>query len=102
MAQQWSTSSPEAVWGAAFEEVCERMGPVFARSETRERAQAYLRGLLSPIERKNGWQMAEEAGEATPNAMQYLLDRARWESDRLRDVVRAYVCEQLGDSQAIP
>jgi hypothetical protein len=77
MGEQWSSSSPEAVWGAAFEEVCERIGPIFARSETRERAQAYLRGLLSPIERKNGWQMAEEAGEATPYAMQYLLDRAR-------------------------
>jgi hypothetical protein len=69
--------SPEVVWGAAFAEVCERIGPVFARSETRARAQMYLRGLLSPVERKNGWQMAEEAGEATPYAMQYLLDRAR-------------------------
>ena len=68
--------------------MCERIGPVFARSETRERAQAYLRGLLSPTERKNGWQLAEEAGEATPYAMQYLLDRARWESDGLRDILR--------------
>ena len=101
MGEQWSISSPEAVWGAAFEEVCKRIGPVFARSETRERAQAYLRGLLSPIERKNGWQMAEEAGEATPYAMQYLLDRARWESEHLRDEVRAYVREQLGDPEAI-
>ena len=105
MATQWSSasscSSPEAVWSAAFAEVCERIGPLFARSQTRERAQAYLRGLLSPVERKNGWQMAEEAGEATPYAMQYLLDRARWEADRLRDEVRGYVCEQLGDSQAV-
>ena len=59
MGEQWSSSSPEAVWGAAFEEVCERIGPIFARSETRERARAYLRGLLSPIEHKNGWQMAK-------------------------------------------
>ncbi len=93
--------SPEAVWGAAFEEVCERIGPVFARSETRERAQAYLRGLLSPIERKNGWQIAEEAGETTPYAMQYLLDRARWESDGMRDILRGYVCEKLGDAAAV-
>lgn len=96
-----SSSSPEAVWSTAFEEVCERMGPVFARSETRERAQAYVRGLLSPVERKNGWQLAEEAGEATPYAMQYLLDRARWEADRLRDEVRAYVCQTLGDAGAV-
>ncbi len=101
MGAQWSTSSPEIVWAAAFEEVCERIGPVFARSETRERAQVYLRGLLSPIERKNGWQMAEEAGEATPYAMQYLLDRARWESDRVRDALRDYVCEKLGDAKAV-
>jgi len=101
MGKQVSSSSPEAVWGAAFEDVCERIGPIFARSETRERAQAYLRGLLSPIERKNGWQMAEEAGEATPYAMQYLLDRARWESDRLRDEVRGYVCEQLADHEVV-
>ncbi len=47
--------SPETVWAAAFDAVCERIGPVFARSETRERAHAYLRGLLSPVERKNGW-----------------------------------------------
>ncbi len=96
-----SSPSPEAVWGAAFEEVCERIGPVFARSETRERAQTYLRGLLSPIERKNGWQIAEEAGETTPYAMQYLLDRARWESDRLGDILRGYVCERLGDPAAV-
>jgi SRSO17 transposase len=93
--------SPEAVWAAAFDAVCERIGPVFARSETRERAQAYLRGLLSPVKHKNGWQLAEEAGEATPYAMQYLLDRARWESDSLRDILRGYVCEQLGDAKAV-
>jgi hypothetical protein len=72
-----SPPSPEAIWRGAFDELGERIGPMFARSETRERAQAYLRGLLSPVERKNGWQLAEEAGEATPYAMQYLLDRAR-------------------------
>ena len=101
MGEQWFSASPKAVWGAAFEEVCKRIGPIFARSETRERAQAYLRGLLSPIERKNGWQLAEEAGEATPYAMQYLLDRARWESEHLRDAVRAYVREQLGDPESV-
>src|SRR5713101_8681894 len=105
MGTQWSSSSPapspEALWGAGFQEMGERIGSVFARSETRERAQAYLRGLLSPVERKNGWQLAEEAGEATPYAMQYLLDRARWESDGLRDILRGYVCEQLGDAKAV-
>src|SRR3989440_89964 len=96
-----SSPSPEAVWSAAFAEVGERIGPVFARAETRQRTQVYLRGLLSPVQRKNGWQLAEEAGEATPYAMQYLLDRARWQSERLRDSVRGYVCEQLGDPDAV-
>src|SRR2546425_9254098 len=92
MASQWSSASsspsPAAVWGAAFEEVCERIGPVFARSETRERAQVYLRGLLSPIERKNGWQMAEEAGGATPHCMQNPLGSGRLGSDPGRVEVR--------------
>jgi SRSO17 transposase len=61
----------------------------------------YLRGLLSPVERKNGWQLAEDAGESTPYAMQYLLDRASWESDDLRDRLRGYVSDTLGDSEAI-
>src|SRR5438034_11222833 len=96
-----SFPSPEELWTSLFDRICERIGPCFARSETRERVKAYLRGLLSPVERKNGWQLAEEAGEATPYAMQYLLDRARWESDRLRDELRGYVCEKLGDPAAV-
>src|SRR5713226_10499929 len=96
-----SFPSAEELWTAHFQDVCERIGPSFARSETRSRAQAYLRGLLSPLERKNGWQLAEEAGESTPYAMQYLLDRAVWESDRIRDELREYVCEKLGDAKAV-
>src|SRR2546423_5255540 len=90
-----SCSSPEEVWTKLFDSLCERLGPSFARSETRERVKAYLRGLLSPIERKNGWQLAEEAGLPTPYAMQYLLNRAVWESDELRDQLQAYVREML-------
>src|SRR5437016_1090367 len=90
-----SCSSPEEVWTKLFDSLCERIDPRFARSETRERVKAYLRGLLSPIERKNGWQLAEEAGLPTPYAMQYLLNRAVWESDELRDQLQAYVREML-------
>jgi hypothetical protein len=57
-----SFASAEELWMRLFKSLCERIGPCFARSETRERAKAYLQGLLSPIERKNGWQLAEEAG----------------------------------------
>ncbi len=90
-----SFSSPEEVWTNLFDSLCERIGPCFARSQTRERVKAYLRGLLSPIERKNGWQLAEEAGLPTPYAMQYLLSRAVWESDEVRDQLQAYVREMI-------
>src|SRR5437773_12303693 len=90
-----SFSSPEELWTRLFDSLSERIGPCFARSETREGVKAYLRGLLSPIDRKNGWQLAEEAGLATPYTMQYLLNRAVWESDEVRDLLQAYVREML-------
>ena len=92
-----SFPSPEELWRSLFNDVCERIGSSFARSETRERAQAYLQGLLSPVERKNGWQLAEEAGETTPYGMQYLLNRAVWDSDQVRDQLQAYVREMIAD-----
>jgi SRSO17 transposase len=96
-----SFQSAEEVWTAEFQEICGRISPVFARSETRKRAQAYLQGLLSPLERKNGWQLAEQAGESTPYAMQYLLDRAVWDAEELRDLVREYVRLRLGKGKGM-
>jgi SRSO17 transposase len=81
--------------------VARRIGPRFARAEARRRVQAYLRGLLSPVERKNGWQLAEAVGDRTPYALQHLLGRADWDPDLVRDDLRAYVVEHLGDAQAI-
>jgi len=81
--------------------VAGRIGPRFARAEARRRAQTYLRGLLSPLERKNGWQLAEAAGDRTPYATQHLLDRADWDAEAVRDDLRAYVVEQLGDPAAV-
>lgn len=96
-----SFPSPEELWTSLFDRICERIGPCFARSETRERVKAYLRGLLSPVERKNGWQLAEEAGFSTPYAMQYLLNRAVWESDQVRDQLQIYVREMMGDQRGV-
>ncbi len=96
-----SFSSAEELWTSLFDNMCERIGPCFARSETREGVKAYLRGLLSPIERKNGWQLAEEAGLATPYAMQYLLNRAVWESNEVRDRLQAYVREMIANPDGI-
>jgi len=81
--------------------VATSIGPHFARAEARRRAQVYLHGLLSPIERKNGWQLAEAMGDATPYAMQHLLDRADWDAEAVRDDLRAYVIEHLGDAGAV-
>jgi len=77
-----------AGWAAGLEEVHERIASRFSRSEPRERVVAYLRGLLGPLERKNGWALAELAGESSPGGMQRLLATADWSPDR--------VCEPAG------
>jgi SRSO17 transposase len=84
-------------WAAEFERLCERIGPRFVRPEVRRRVAGFLRGLLGGVDRKNGWQLAEHAGETTPDGMQRLLTTARWDAEALRDEVRGYVVEQLGD-----
>jgi SRSO17 transposase len=83
--------------GGRFERLCERIGPRFARPEVRRRAAGFLRGLVDGVDRKNGWQLAEHAQDTTPDGMQRLLTTTRWDPDALRDDVRGYVIEQLGD-----
>lgn len=89
-------------WTEELEAVNESLSEHFARSEVRERAQDYLRGLLSETERKNGWQLAEVAGNATPYGIQHLLGRANWDADAVRDELREYVGEHLsGDGSLV-
>jgi SRSO17 transposase len=78
-----------------------RLAPYFERAEPRQGAMAYLRGLLSPAERKNSWQLAEVSGDATPYAFQHLLRRALWEPDAVRDELRGYVIQHLRDPAAV-
>src|ERR671914_1567887 len=78
-----------------------RLAPYFARSESRQRALAYLRGLLSPAGRKNSWQLAEVSGEATPYGFQHLLGRADWQADAVRDELRHYLIPHLRDPAAV-
>src|SRR5262249_19988174 len=73
----------------------------FARSEPRRRAVAYLRGLLSDVGRKNGWQLAERAGDATPYGVQHLLGRADWDADTARADLIAYVRGHLADPEGV-
>src|SRR5215208_2483471 len=102
-AAEQTTAAVAAVehWAGGLETLHARVGRRFARAEPRRRALAYLRGLLSPVERKNGWQLAELAGEPTPDGMQHLLARADWDADQVRNDLRAYVGEHLGDGQAV-
>jgi SRSO17 transposase len=88
-------------WIEELDTVGERIAPRFARSEVRDRARDYLRGLLLTTERKNSWQLAEVAGDATPYGLQHLLGRANWDADLVRDDLRGYVTEQLGEEGAI-
>jgi SRSO17 transposase len=83
-------------WAGEVTVVGDRIGRHFARSEPRRRAVGYVRGLLSDTERKNGWQLAEHLGEATPDGVQHLLSRADWDADAVRDDLIAYVSETLG------
>jgi SRSO17 transposase len=62
---------------------------------------AYIRGLVSVTERKNGWQLAEVAGEATPDGMQRLLNTAHWDADQVRDDLQAYILTHLADPEAV-
>src|SRR5919205_2915672 len=83
-------------WAAGLEEVHARIAGRFARSEPRARVPAYLRGLLGQLERKNGWTLAEAAGEVSPDGMQRLLRTADWNADTVRDELRSYLVERLG------
>jgi SRSO17 transposase len=87
-------------WSEALEELHGRIAHRFARSEARERVQRYLMGLLGRVERKNGWQLAEAIGEAEPQGVQRLLNAAKWDADLVRDDLRDYAVEHLGDKDS--
>jgi SRSO17 transposase len=90
-----------AAWSEEFAALLARLGPRFGRVEPRRRAAAYLQGLLAPVERKNGWQLAEAAGDRTPDGVQEFLSRVRWDADAVRDDLRVYVAAHLGDPGAV-
>ena len=99
--QEQAALEEVAAWGRGLSVLHARIAPRFRRAEPRRRALAYLRGLTSPVERKNGWQLAEQAGEATPDGMQRLLATADWDADQVRDDLRAYVVEHLGEAAGV-
>ncbi|MEV6602001.1 IS701 family transposase [Actinoplanes sp. NPDC051346] len=86
-----------AVWSAELDRLHARIAGRFARSEPRQRARQYLSGLVAGLDRKNGWTLAEQAGDVSPDGMQRLLRWADWDVDAVRDDVRDYVLEHLSD-----
>ena len=72
-------------WEAGLQALHARIALRFSRSESRQRVLAYLQGLLGSVERKNGWQLAEYAGDATPDGVQRLLAVYHWDADQVRD-----------------
>ena len=88
-------------WAGDLEALHARLGPRFGRAEPRRRVRAYVESLLSPVERKNGWQLAEQAGEPTPTGMQRLLAGAKWDAEAVRDDLRAYSMEHLADPAGV-
>jgi SRSO17 transposase len=90
-----------ARWQAGLDELLGRVAGRFPRVELRRRARAFVLGLLGDLPRKNCWTIAEHAGDASPDGMQYLLARAVWDEDGVRDDLRAYVVEHLGEDAAV-
>jgi len=88
-------------WQAETDRLLDRMAGRFARVATRRRARRFLLGLLADLPRKNCWSIAEHAGDLDPHGMQYLLGRAAWDTDGVRDDLRDYVTTALADSDAV-
>jgi SRSO17 transposase len=95
------TAEQVAAWAGELTAVAERIGRHFARSEPRQRAANYIRGLLGDAQRKNGWQLAEQLGDPTPDGVQHLLARADWDADAVRDELLGYVRERLGHPDGV-
>lgn len=96
-----TTVSEAMGWSGELDALMARLSPRFSRLEARRRARSYVAGLLAPLERKNGWHLAEAAGDTSPDSVQDFLARMRWDADAVRDDLRSYVVEHLGDAEAV-
>src|SRR3954470_16926141 len=88
-------------WRAELEELLARLGRLLVRAEPREQAGRYLEGLLGPVERKNGWQLAEHLGDARPWRTQRVLSHVLWDEEAARDLCRDHAVERLGAGDAV-
>jgi SRSO17 transposase len=90
-----------AAWSERFNEVFAQVAGCFANARVRRHGRSYLLGLLSQQERKTSWQLAEFAGDATPDGLQKLLNASPWDEDACRDALCRYVIRELGDPAAV-
>src|ERR671938_94567 len=88
-------------WRAGLGRLPARFGRLFVRAEPREQAGRYLEGLLAPVERENGWQLAEAIGDARPWRTQRVLSHGLWDEEAARDPCRAHAVERLGAADAV-
>ncbi len=88
-------------WRRSFSQVIDRIAPRFARYEPLRHAASLVQGLLSGLEKKNCWTIAEHAGRASPDGLQHLLSRARWDADAVRDDLRSFVVDHFADPGAV-
>lgn len=88
-------------WSAEFDCLIARISPLFPHSRSHLHARQYLEGLLAPLERKNGWTIAEHVGEGNPKALQRFLNKVSWDADALRDIGRDYAMEFLADPRGV-
>jgi SRSO17 transposase len=88
-------------WQDAFGEVIELIAPRFARYEPLRHAVGLIQGMVSGLDRKNCWTIAEHRGQASPDGLQHLLARAKWDADKVRDDLRGYVVDHFGDPGAV-
>src|SRR5712692_1157995 len=96
-----TTLSDVMEWHSSLQLLHARLASHFARPEPFARALRFVQGILSSVERKNSWQLAEQAREATPYGMQRLLSQAVWDADGVRDDIRTFALQQLGSRQVI-
>ena len=91
----------DAAWDRELDDLFLRIGHRFGRADLRRRMRDYVRALLGPVGRKNGWQLAEHAGHRTPDGLQRLLNGATWNVDDVRDDLQTYVAEKLGEADGV-
>ena len=88
-------------WWTGFGEIRDRIAARFSRHEPRGHAASLMLGLLADLGRKNCWSIAEHRGDQSPDALQHLLSRSVWAADGVRDDLRGYVADKLGDPDAV-